>query len=59
VEAVFAVALPHKAIAAKVGWIEGDLDEIASMLCGYVSVCRLVLHFCDWSNPPTERTAHR
>jgi hypothetical protein len=59
VEAVFAVALPHKAIAAKVGWIEGELDEIASMHCGYVSVRHLVLHFCDWSNPPTKRTAHR
>jgi hypothetical protein len=59
VEAVFPVALPHKSIAAKVGWIEGDLDEIASILCGYVSVCHLVLHFCDWSNPATECAAHR
>jgi hypothetical protein len=59
VEAVFAVALPHKSIAAKVGSIEGDLDEFASMLCGYVSVCHLVLRFCRWSNPPTERAAHQ
>jgi hypothetical protein len=59
VEAVFAVALPHKSIAARVGGIEGDLDEIASILCGYVSAGHLVLHFCDWSHPPTERAAHR
>jgi hypothetical protein len=49
VEAVFRVALPQTSIAVRVGRIEGDLDELESILSGYVYAYRLVLLFCDWS----------